>query len=52
MEERESIIKEFENYPILKFLVLTTGLMSEVYTLIRTSKVFIFKPQPLLVVEA
>ena len=51
MEERESIIKEFENYPTLRFFVLTTGLISEAYTLIKTSKVFIFKPQPLLVVE-
>ena len=51
MEERESIIKEFKNNPILKFLVLTTGLMFEVYTLIKISKVFIFKPQLLLAVE-
>ena len=51
MEERESIIKEFKNNPTSRFFVLTTGLMSEVYTLIRTSKVFIFEPQPLPVVE-
>ena len=43
MEERENIIKEFKNNPILKFLVLTTGLISKVYTLIKISKVFIFK---------
>ena len=43
MEERESIIEEFENNPTLKFLVSTTGLMSKVYTLIRISKVFMFK---------
>ena len=52
MEERESIIKKFKNYPTLRFLVLTTGFMSKVYTLIKTSKVFIFKLQLLLVVEA
>ena len=51
IKERESIIKEFKNNPTPKFLVLTTSLMSEVYTLIKISKVFIFKPQPLLVVE-
>ena len=51
MEERESIIKKFKNYPTLRFLVSTTGLMSKAYTLIKTSKVFIFKPQPLLAVE-
>ena len=52
MEERKSIIKEFKNNPILKFLVLTTSLISEVYTLIKTSKVPIPKLQLLLVVEA
>ena len=52
MEERESIIKKFKNNPTLKFLVSTTGLMSEAYTLIKISKVFIFKPQPLLAVKA
>ena len=51
VEERESIIKKFKNNPTLRFLVSTTGLMSEVYTLIKTSKVFIFKPQLLLAVE-
>jgi hypothetical protein len=43
IKERESIIKEFENNPTLRFLILTTGLISKVYTLIKTSKVFIFK---------
>ena len=43
MEEREVIIKEFENNPTLRFLILTTGLISKVYTLIRVSKVFMFK---------
>ena len=52
MEERESIVEEFENNPTPKFLILTTGLMSKVYTLIKTSKVFIFKLQPLLIVKA
>ena len=51
IEERESIIKEFENNPTLRFLILTTGLISEVYTLIKTSKVFIFKLQPLPAVK-
>ena len=51
MEEKKSIIKEFKNNPTPRFLVLTTGLMSEAYTLIKTSKVFIFKLQPLLAVE-
>ena len=44
IEEREAIIKEFKNNPTLRFLILTTGLISKVYTLIRASKVFIFKP--------
>ena len=44
MEERENIIKEFKNNPTLRFFVLTTGLIFKVYTLIRTSKMFIFKP--------
>ena len=52
MEERESIVEEFENYPTPRFLVSTTGLMSEAYTLIGTSKVFMFEPQPLPAVEA
>ena len=52
MEERESIIKEFKNNPTLRFFVLTTSLMSKVYTLIKTSKVFIFKLQLLLAVKA
>ena len=51
MEERESIIKKFKNYPTPKFFVLTISLISEAYTLIKTSKVFIFKLQPLLAVE-
>ena len=42
MEEREAIVEEFENNPTLRFLILTTGLISKVYTLIRVSKVFIF----------
>ena len=52
MEKRESIIKEFKNYPILKFLILTTGLISKVYTLIKISKIFIFKLQLLSAVKA
>ena len=52
MEEKENIIKEFKNNPTLKFLILTTSLISKVYTLIKISKVFIFKPQLLLAVEA
>ena len=51
MEEKESIIKEFKNNPTLKFLILTTGLISKVYTLIKISKVFIFKLQLLLIVK-
>ena len=51
MEEKKSIIKEFKNNPTLKFLVLTTGLIFKVYTLIKISKVFIFKLQLLLVVK-
>jgi hypothetical protein len=43
MEKRETIVKEFENNPTLRFLVLTTSLISKAYTLIRVSKVFIFK---------
>jgi hypothetical protein len=43
MEEREIIVKKFENNPTLRFLILTTGLISKVYTLIKVSKVFIFK---------
>ena len=52
MEKRKNIIKEFKNNLTLKFFVLTTNLMSEVYTLIRTSKVFIFKLQLLPIVKA
>ena len=52
MEERESIIKEFKNNPTLKFLILTTGLMSKAYTLIRISKVFMFELQLLPAVKA
>ena len=52
MEERKSIIKGFKNNPILKFLISTTGLTSKAYTLIKISKVFIFKLQPLLAVKA
>ena len=52
MEERESIIKEFKNNFTLRFLVLTTGLISKAYTLIKISKVFIFKLQPLPIVKA
>ena len=52
IKKRESIIKKFKNNPTPKFLILTTGLISKVYTLIKTSKVFIFKPQLLLVVKA
>ena len=52
MEERESIIKEFKNNPTPKFLILTTGPISKAYTLIKISKVFIFKLQPLLAVKA
>ena len=52
IEEREVIIKEFKNNPTLRFLVLTTSLISKVYTLIRASKVFMFELQPLPIVEA
>ncbi|XTI82978.1 hypothetical protein V2W45_1227717, partial [Cenococcum geophilum] len=52
IEERETIIKEFKNNPTLRFLILTTSLISKVYTLIRASKVFIFKPQLLPIVKA
>ena len=52
IKEKENIIKEFKNNPTLKFLILTTSLMSKVYTLIKISKVFIFKPQLLLAVKA
>ena len=52
IKKRESITKKFKNNPTPKFLILTTGLISKVYTLIKTSKVFIFKPQLLLVVKA
>ena len=51
MEEKKSIIKEFKNNPTLKFFVLTINFISKVYTLIKISKVFIFKLQPLLVVK-
>ena len=52
IKEKESIIKKFKNNPTLRFLVLTTGFISEVYTLIKISKVFIFKLQLLRVVKA
>ena len=51
IKEKESIIKKFKNNLTPRFLVSTTGLMSKAYTLIKISKVFIFKPQLLLVVE-
>ena len=43
IKEKESIIKKFKNNPTPRFFVLTTGLIFKVYTLIRISKVFIFK---------
>ena len=52
IEERESIIKEFKNNPTLRFFVLTISLMFKVYTLIKISKVFIFKLQLYLAVKA